>query len=139
MGKLTASGQTAIRARKIRQEVRKLEAEARSATDNTEYRNIMEQAAQLKDQALDLEKTSRWFAYLDRKETVGRNQGRQQGTKDKIDFLRAVSESIGGASREAIAAECLENHPGTVRRLWRKEGEKARSSLLKFMKNHKVP
>lgn len=139
MVELNAIGETAQRAAEKRKEAAQLEEEARASSDNSEYREKTEMASRLKDEALDLEKASRWFACLDRLETLGRNRGTQKKTLAKIKFLRAVADSIGGASREAIAAECLENHSGTVRRLWRAEGEKARSKMLIFMKNQKVP
>ena len=139
MAKLKASGQTAIRARDLRQKARKLEAEARSMTDDTECRNIMERAAQLKDQALSLERASRWFAYLDRKETIGRNNGTQAKTNERVGFIHEVAEGIGSKNREAVAAACLEYRSAKVRTLWRAEGEKARAKILTFMRNHKVP
>ncbi len=139
MAEIKASGQAAIQARRLRDIARKLEDDARSTTDEVTYRERMEQAARLKDQALDLERAGRWFAYFDRKEMEGRNKGTQSKTLEKIAFLQETAAKFESNNREAIAAYCLQYRSSKVRSLWRAEGERARIKLLNFMNNHKIP
>ncbi|WP_422028510.1 hypothetical protein [Roseovarius sp.] len=158
MAELKSSGQTALRARAKRKEAERLEAEAEGSSDSNDCLKKTKQAMELHKEARDLERASRWFEYFENKNRG--NRGIQQKTKDRIEFLCAVSKSIGGASREAIAEECVRNHSEQVRNLWNLKGKaffreresrrmkykeqtaagkSAQIKILNFMNNKGVP
>lgn len=139
MPELSSSGQIARRASEANSKARRLEEMAKITEDHSEKLELLEAAVLLKSEALELEKSARWFAYLDRLDLRGKNRGRQNKTNERREFLSGVADEIGTKNREAVAAQAIEAHASRVRALWHSQGQSAVSKILNFMRNHRVP